>query len=56
MGRRKRWDELEDWQKTEARWSFDLEEGESESDWWEAFMDSIEEDGSWKAEGWPFGE
>lgn len=47
------WDELDkDVQRVYID-MVDLEEGETMSDWWETYNDAVEEDGSWRTEGFP---
>ena len=53
---RKKWEQLTKQQQAIYTEVVDLEEGETMADWWEAWMDSIQYDGSYKTEGWPGGE
>ncbi len=46
------WDELSEDSKSDYE-GVALEPGETMADWWEVYMDAIEEDGSWEQEGWP---
>ena len=55
------WDQLTEAQKADVRYGADLEEGVIHDEGtyerlWEAWMDEIGRDGSWRVDGWPFGE